>query len=112
MKKSPINQAIETLQKFSESIEFTKEGRTAANCSISLLEPFIQEEKRVYLELCVDFLKVITTNIENGQIGKFEYDHIVSFVDNYFLDNKLPNGDFFEITNKNTNPNVEPFNIN
>jgi hypothetical protein len=112
MKKSPINHAIETLQKFSESIEFTKEGRTAANCSISLIEPFIKEEKRVHLELCVDFLKVITTNIENGQIDNFKYEDIVSFIDNYFSDYKLPNGDFFEITNDNTNPNVEPFNIN
>lgn len=104
MKKSPINHAIETLQKFSESIEFTKEGRTSVNCSISLLEPFIQEEKKVYIEMCVEFLQLIVSNIENGQINKFEYDNIVSFVENYFSENKLPNPQPYNYFFKNAKP--------
>jgi len=104
MKKSPINHAIETLQKFSESLEFTKEGKTSVNCSISLLEPFIEEEKKLYIEMCVEFLQLIVSNIENGQIQNFEYNQIVSFVENYFSENKASNPQHYKYFFKDAKP--------
>ena len=104
MKKSPINHAIETLQKFSESLEFTKEGRTSVNCSISLLEPFIEEEKKVYIEMCIEFLKLLVNTIEKGEFNKFDEDNIVAFVTNYFSENKAPTPQSYKDFFRNATP--------
>ena len=112
MQKSPIKQAIEVLEKFSESLEFTKEGKTAVDSSISILQPLIEEERKVYIEMCIDFLQLLVLTIEKREFDKFDEHKIVSFVANYLSDNKLPIGDYLEITNPKVNPNSKPLNLN
>jgi len=53
MNKSPIREAIERLTKFSESLDFSKEAMTGVNCSISLIQPLLEKEKKLYESICI-----------------------------------------------------------
>ena len=90
MQKSPIKQAIEVLEKFSESLEFTKEGKTSVDSSISIIQPLLEEERKVYVNMCMSFLELLVSTIEKGEFDKFDEEKIVSFVLNYFEGNETP----------------------
>ena len=90
MNKSPINEAIETLTKFSENLEFSKEARTSVNCSISLLEPLIEKEKKLYVSMCIGLMDKLADVVERGEFDKFDEDKIIDFIRNFFNEEQKP----------------------
>jgi hypothetical protein len=96
MNKSPIKEAIETLTKFSENLDFSKEAKTGVNCSISLIEPLIEKEKKLYVSMCISLMNKIADVVKRGEFDKFDEDNVIDFIKNYFNEEQKPTNGSYE----------------
>lgn len=90
MNKSPIKEAIEILEKFNENLDFSKEAKTAVNCSISLLQPLLEKERKLYVSMCISLMDKLADVVERGEFDKFDEDNIIDFIKNYFKEKQKP----------------------
>ena len=90
MNKSPMNEAIEILERFKESLEFSKEAKTAVNCSISLLEPLLEKESKLYVSMCIGLIDKLADVVDRGEFDKFDEQKIVDFITNFFNEKQKP----------------------
>jgi hypothetical protein len=90
MNKSPMQEAIEILERFNENLDFSKEGKTAVKCSISLLEPLLEKERKLYISMCFTLIEKLADIVDRGEFDKFDEDEILDFIRNFFIEKQKP----------------------
>lgn len=99
MEKSPINKAIEVLEKFKGVLDFSKEAQTGVASCISLIEPLIQYERNKYIEICLGLMEVLAEISDRGEYGKDDEKIIMDYVDSILPNkpsDKTPSGGSFQ----------------
>lgn len=87
MEKTPMKQAIELLERFNESLDFSKEAKKAVNCSISLIQPLLQLERKMYISLCIGLLDKIAEISEKEEFEKLDEDMFIKYIDDFMSNN-------------------------
>ena len=66
MERTPIKFAIDSLKRFKENLDFSKEGKTATECCISILHQHMGYEKDALIKFAWTFYESMQIEIEEG----------------------------------------------
>jgi len=84
MKKTPINQAISSLQEFKSLCEFSTEASAGIEGSVNITQKVLRYERLIMTNMLFEFFDSMNSQLQSGQIDCVNEQSVEKFLDYYF----------------------------